>query len=141
MKKILIILILLLCQKTLSISQNTYYPKIIINNTDTLVIITPIQLKTTNYIFAEHNKFKLENIQLNNQIISYKNIQINNNNIFNEQSKKIDILMMEDSLNKVMLNQYKIDLIKQNKIKNTYKYIMIGGISISIGCILMMLLK
>jgi hypothetical protein len=125
----------------LSISQNTYYPKIIINNTDTLVIITPIQLKTTNYIFAEHNKFKLENIQLNNQIISYKNIQINNNNIFNEQSKKIDILMMEDSLNKVMLNQYKIDLIKQNKIKNTYKYIMIGGISISIGCILMMLLK
>lgn len=125
----------------MSISQNTYYPKIIINNTDTLVIITPIQLKTTNYIFAEHNKFKLENIQLNNQIISYKNIQINNNNIFNEQSKKIDILMMEDSLNKVMLNQYKIDLIKQNKIKNTYKYIMIGGISISIGCILMMLLK
>ena len=98
-----------MCQKTLSISQNTYYPKIIINNTDTLVIITPIQLKTTNYIFAEHNKFKLENIQLNNQIISYKNIQINNNNIFNEQSKKIDILMMEDSLNKVMLNQYKIN--------------------------------
>lgn len=130
-----------MCQKTLSISQNTYYPKIIINNTDTLVIITPIQLKTTNYIFAEHNKFKLENIQLNNQIISYKNIQINNNNIFNEQSKKIDILMMEDSLNKVMLNQYKINLIKQNKVKNTYKYLMIGGISISIGCILMMLLK
>lgn len=130
-----------MCQKTLSISQNTYYPKIIINNTDTLVIITPIQLKTTNYIFAEHNKFKLENIQLNNQIISYKNIQINNNNIFNEQSKKIDILMMEDSLNKVMLNQYKINLIKQNKVKNTYKYLMIGGISISIGCILIMLIK
>lgn len=125
----------------MSISQNTYYPKIIINNTDTLVIITPIQLKTTNYIFAEHNKFKLENIQLNNQIISYKNIQINNNNIFNEQSKKIDILMMEDSLNKVMLNQYKINLIKQNKVKNTYKYLMIGGISISIGCILIMLIK
>ena len=51
-------------------SQNTY-PKLI---NDSLVVITPQQLKATNLIFLEHKKFKLEIPELKKQLTSYESL-------------------------------------------------------------------
>ena len=52
-------------------SSQNIYPKIV---NDSLIVITPQQLKTTNLIFLEHKKFKLEFPELNKQISSYEKI-------------------------------------------------------------------
>lgn len=49
-------------------SQNTY-PKLV---NDSLVVITPQQLKATNLVFLEHKKLRLENVELRSQVSSYE---------------------------------------------------------------------
>lgn len=49
-------------------SQSTY-PKLV---NDSLVVITPQQLKATNLVFLEHKKLKLENVELRSQVSSYE---------------------------------------------------------------------
>ena len=60
MRRILIILLISIFQKTLCFSQ-TIYPRIV---SDSLILITSSQLKQTNLIFAEHQKLKSMNVQL-----------------------------------------------------------------------------
>lgn len=105
---------------------------------DTIVLITPKQLKETNLIFAEHSKLLKETELLSIQL---HNIEEENN-----------LLLKTDSLRLLQINNYKNlsqeydnQIIKLNKViekknKATLAW-QIGGISVSVGLVLWLLLK
>lgn len=104
-----------------TISKNTY-PKIL---GDSIVLITPEQLKETNLIFNEHNLLKAKVPLLERKIQVLTEI--------NDNHSKIDSLRVQE------INQYKanVDKLKKSiKIKNT----LITGISSGFVVSLLLLL-
>jgi hypothetical protein len=104
-----------------NISKNTY-PKIL---GDSIVLITPEQLKETNLIFNEHNLLKAKVPLLERKIQVLTEI--------NDNHSKIDSLRVQE------INQYKanVDKLKKSiKIKNT----LITGISSGFVVSLLLLL-
>ena len=105
---------------------------------DSTVLITSDQLKRTNLIFIEHETLLRTDSLLHKQLINYK---ISN-----------DLLLKSDSLHTVELDKYKVlteslnskitSLNKELKQKNkTILTLKIGGITISSGLLLWLLLK
>lgn len=98
---------------------------------DTIVSITPIQLKKTNLIFAEHNKLLIENDLLKKQILNYKEDNA--------------LLLKTDSLRLEQISNYaswKDSLEKSLKKKEKrLLFWKIGGLSISSGLLLLLLFK
>ena len=122
--------------KTLCFSQ-IIYPKAIINNTDTLVLITPLQLKHTNLIFVEHNALKLKVDVLTNIVTDYTYVIANDNIIINNKNKQIDILQKADSSNKQIIYNQNLQISKQ---KESIKWLTIGGVTISLGLLVTLLI-
>ena len=107
---LLINLLIPIAVSSQTISKNTY-PKIL---GDSIVLITPEQLKETNLIFNEHNLLKTKVPLLERKIQVLTEI--------NDNHSKIDSIRVQE------INQYKADvdkLKKSIKIKNT----LITGIS------------
>lgn len=134
MKKYMIVFFLILLPKTISFSQ-VISSKI---NCDSTVLITSKQLKITNLIFIEHDYLLKTNQLLNKQLYNYK---LNN-----------ELLLQSDSLNRIEIYEYKLltesynnEIASLNKqIKNKKKTILaleIGGITISVGLFIWLLLK
>ena len=134
MKKSILTFFLILLAKTMSFSQT-------ISNEikrDSTVLITSDQLKRTNLIFVEHEALLKTNSLLHQQLDNYK---LNNN-----------LLLRSDSIHKVEIDKYKLltesfsseitSLNKEIKRKNrTILTLKIGGITISSGLLLWLLLK
>lgn len=98
---------------------------------DSIVSITPAQLKETNLIFAEHHKLLIENQLLSEQLNNYK-----------EDNK---LLIKADSIRQAQIKTYKNwnesltkNLNKKNKTLFLWK---IGGIAVSSGLLLLLLIK
>lgn len=130
--KIVLLLLISLWKTTSGISQDI--STCVVNN-DTMILITPEQLKLTNLIFNEHFELKITNKLQLEQIESYKQIYQN--------ELKADSLYEETINNlKVSISQYESDLAKQKKKvrkKNTFIGWLSGyGIAVSIAllCIL-----
>ena len=132
-KKVILFLISLLIP-ILSFSQSTY-PKTI---GDSLIVITPLQLKKTNLIFLEHRKFKLENNELRLQTDKYKQLYSN--------------CLVMDSINTSINSQLRTELLvrdeelqKQRKIvsrqKKQIKGLTIGGITVSVALLVFILCR
>lgn len=126
-KKLLILLLTILLTKTTSFS-STISKEI---EKDSIVSITPIQLKETNLIFAEHQKLLNENRLLFEQINNY------------EEDNKL--LMQSDSIRQVQIQTYKNlnetlnkNIDKKNKALFFWK---VGGITVSSGLLIFLLLK
>ena len=98
MRKILLILLISLFLPMLSFSQTTY-PKIV---QDSLIVITPQQLKQTNLIFTQHDKYKqlipsyeykiiLKDsiITALKEVIVIKDTELFNKDLINENNTKI----------------------------------------------------
>jgi hypothetical protein len=98
---------------------------------DSIVSITPTQLKETNLIFAEHHKLLIENQLLSEQLNNYK-----------EDNK---LLVKADSVRQAQIKVYKDwneSLTKNlNKKKKTLFLWKIGGITVSSGLLLLLLIK
>ena len=134
MKKSILTFFLILLATTMSFSQT-------ISNEikrDSTVLITSDQLKRTNLIFVEHEALLKTNSLLHQQLDNYK---LNNN-----------LLLRSDSIHKVEINKYKLltesfsseitSLNKEIKRKDrTILTLKIGGITISSGLLLWLLLK
>ena len=134
MKKSILTFFLILLATTMSFSQT-------ISNEikrDSTVLITSDQLKRTNLIFVEHEALLKTNSLLHQQLDNYK---LNNN-----------LLLRSDSIHKVEIDKYKLltesfsseitSLNKEIKRKNrTILTLKIGGITISSGLLLWLLLK
>lgn len=134
MRKFVILSCLILLTTITCFSQN-----ILVNESnDTVVLITPQQLKETNLIFAEHQKLLVEKKLLLNQLNNYK---LDN-----------DLLSYSDSIKSLQVDNYKnlansyniqIEELNQevqekNKSLLTWK---ISSITISVGLLVWLLLK
>ncbi len=134
MKNILILLALLI---SISARGQTTYPKI---TQDSMIVITPLQLKKTNLIFLEHKKFSKEIPLLKLQVNNLENI--NKGLILSDSLKttQIDKCMLQLKTN----NDALIDLnesLKKEKAKNKrLRNWAIGGFSVSVGLIAVLLL-
>lgn len=118
-------------------SENTY--PIILN--DSLVVITPQQLKQTNLIFLEHNKLRLENIQLYKQVDCMENIIINNNEQLSIQEHSINTAVKElDNATELILHQNK-ELAKYKSKTKVFKGLTIGGITIGVTLLALLIAK
>lgn len=118
-----------------SLLMSAQYPKTI---GDSLIVITPLQLKKTNLIFLEHRKFKLENKELRLQTDKYKQLYSN--------------CLVMDSINTSINSQLRTELLvrdeelqKQRKIvsrqKRQIKGLTIGGITVSVALLVFILCR
>lgn len=134
MKKNILIFLITTLATTTSFSQTISRE----TGNDSTVLITSNQLKNTNLIFIEHEKLLKENALLYKQLDNYK---VSN-----------DLLVQTDSLRKKEIAEYKLltesfnaEINKLNKeIKRKDKRLLswkIGGITISSGLLLWLLLK
>ena len=134
MKKFVILFFLILLVKTTCFSQNI----LVRENNDTVVLITPNQLKEANLVFIEHQKLLRENNLLLKQISNYK--------LDNELLLKMDSLRTLQLLNYEELTKsynFKIEqLNKEIKRKNNALLAWkIGGVTVSAGLLIWLLLK
>lgn len=116
----------------------TTYPKL---TSDSLIVITPQQLKATNLIFLEHKKLKLQVPELNKQIVSYKsliNSYVRSDSLKNSQVKELtNYIEVSEQVRKDQLRE-----INKLKSKNQlYKGLSIGGITISIALLITLLIR
>lgn len=100
--------------------------------------MTASELKETNLIFIEHNKFRVENDLLNKQCINYQNII--NNQIQTDSIKTIQLNFYKDKVNSLILDNNNLTnrVTKQNTI---LKYWKIGGFTVATSLLLILLLK
>ena len=120
-----------------SFSQTTY-PKL---TSDSLIVITPQQLKATNLIFLEHKKLKLQVPELNKQIVSYEsliNSYTQSDSLKNSQIGKLtSYIEVSEQVRENQLRE-----INKLKSKNQlYKGLSIGGITISVILLITLLIK
>ena len=134
MKRILMLLLTMILVKTICFSQNISLPI----EQDSIVSITASDLKYANFIFVEHDKLLKENTLLNTQINNYKAL--------NDQLMQIDSLKSSKIVEYQKLNDnYALQIYNLNKeVKKktiTAKAWQIGGITVSFGLILFLILK
>ena len=122
--KLLILLSAIMLTTTTSFSAN-------ISEKDSMITITPIQLKRTNLIFAEHSKLLIENKLLRKQINNYEE---DNNLLLITDSVRISQINGYQELNKSLNESLK----KKNK---NLLYWKIGGITVSSSLLLLFILK
>ena len=98
---------------------------------DSIVSITPAQLKETNLIFAEHRKLLIKSQLLSEQLNNYK-----------EDNR---LLIKADSVRQAQIRTYKDwnrslskDLNRKNRVLFLWK---IGGITVSSSLLLLLLVK
>ena len=134
MKKYIILFLLNLLIPIVSFSQSIY-PKIL---NDSLVVITPLQLKQTNLIFIEHKKYKLLIPQLENKITHLYKINSSLELIDSLKTNQIikDSILITNNFNEIKQLNKKISL---NKTKQ--KRLLIGSFSLTTLFGLLWLLK
>lgn len=127
MKRFAILSLLIILVRIISFSQ--------ITSTDSIVCITPEQLKITNLIFAEHSKLKYENYLLYKQVDAYR--------LDNQYLDSINQLQLQKYNN--IVNSYENQIIDLNKSledsNRSIKIWKIGGITIGAGLLLWLILK
>lgn len=107
---------------------------------DSLIVITPLQLKKTNLIFVEHAQMK-EEIPLLQEIILLQDSTIQvMDNTQNLQKNQISNYKVHVGEQQKTLSELNNSLQKEIKKKNIYKNFAIGGCSVSIMFILLFVL-
>lgn len=118
-------------------SQNTF-PKL---TNDSLIVITPQQLKATNLIFLEHKKLKLEVPELRMQINSYESLIKSYEQSDSIQNAKIERLLLHaENSEQVMQNQLR-EINKLESKNKVFKGLTIGGVTVSVALLIAMFVK
>ena len=119
-------------------SSQNIYPKLV---NDSLVVITPQQLKATNLIFLEHKKLKLEVPELNKQIASYESLIKSYEQTDSVRNAQVKRLMLHAEVSEqVMQNQLR-EINKLESKNKLFKGLTIGGVTVSVILIATLLLK
>ena len=109
------------------LSSQNMYPKLV---DDSLVVITPQQLKASNLIFLEHKKLKLERFELNKQLASYELLTANyakTDSIRLQQLARAELQMYDEAISK-----QQEQIAKMNKKNKRLTTLSIGGFAISL---------
>lgn len=120
-----------------SFSQTTY-PKL---TSDSLIVITPQQLKATNLIFLEHKKLKLEVPELNKQIVSYESLINSYAKSDSLKNSQIDELTNYMEISKQVRENQLREINKLKSKNQLYKGLSIGGVTISVIFLITLLIK
>lgn len=123
---------MLLLVSSLAFSQSTY-PKV---TKDSLIVITPFQLRKTNLIFLEHSKLKLEVEELNKQIIDYESMIDYCKKLSNNKQVQIDSLLNGYHRSQLIIENKNSIISKQDKKLKVRKTITICGITVGVVGIL-----
>ena len=118
-------------------SQNTY-PKLV---NDSLVVITPQQLKATNLIFLEHKKFKLEIPELKKQLTSYESLINSYERTDSVRNAQINRLMLHAQASEQVIQSQLKEIDKLESKKKLYKGLTVGGDTVSVVLLITLLLK
>lgn len=119
-------------------SSQNIYPKL---TNDSLIVITPQQLKATNLIFLEHKKLKLEIPELNKQIASYESLIKSYEQTDSVRNAQVKRLMLHVEVSEqVMQNQLR-EINKLESKNKLFKGLTIGGVTVSVILIATLLLK
>lgn len=134
MKKKWIVLILILLTKISSFSQTTLTQI----EQDSTVSITAVDLKYANLIFAEHKKLLSENEFLYEQVDN-----LNHLNLQNEKIEELRLLQIDEleCINQSQMNQITYLEKELKKKKNKLVAWEIGGVTVTVGLLLFLLLK
>ena len=118
-------------------SQNTY--PLILN--DSLIVISPTQLKQTNLIFLEHRKLSLENRELKIQNKNYGKL-ISNYQV-SDSVKNEQISLLTNNLGEYnnIIEKQRVQIEKLQSSKKLYKGIAVGGVTISLGLLILLIVK
>lgn len=122
---------------TACFSQNIY-PRIL---NDSLIVISPTQLKQTNLIFLEHNKLILENRELKSQLNNYSDLVSNYQT--NDSIKNTQISLLRSNLDKynTIIETQNTQIKKLRSSNKLYKGITIGSFAISFGLLILFITK
>ena len=137
MKKSIVLFLLSLLTVTVCFSQ-TIYPSIL---NDSLIVITPQQLKQTNLLFLDRERLIQENSELKFQLDNYSFLLDNYKYTDTIKSEQISILKtnLEDYNN--IINNQSVKINNLNKSNKLLRGISIGGVVISVSLIVLLCLK
>ena len=134
MKRITLLLLITLLVKIMCFSSNTSG----VIKQDSTVLITSDQLKYANLIFVEHKKLLEENRLLYQQVKNYK---AKTNNLLKTDSLRVEQIVNYQHINKehiLQIDNLNKAIKKKDRTVTCWK---IGGITVSIGLVLFLLLK
>lgn len=123
---------MLLLVSSSAFSQSTY-PKV---TKDSLIVITPLQLRKTNLIFLEHSKFRLEVKELNTQIADYESMINYYKEVSNNKQIQIDSLLNSYHRSQLIIENKNSIISKQDRKLKVRKTITICGITVGVVGIL-----
>lgn len=116
----------------------TIYPKL---TRDSLIVITPTQLKQTNLIFLEHNKFSQEVPLLRSQILNLEDLVKKVEAADSLKASQLSLCLDKISKDKSTIEDLNLTLEKsKSKNRKLVKWT-IGGFSISTGLLILFILK
>lgn len=120
------------------LSSQNMYPKLV---DDSLVVITPQQLKASNLIFLEHKKLKLERFELNKQLTSYELLTANYAKTDSIRLQQLARAELQMQMYDEAISKQREQIAKMNKKNKRLATLSIGGFAISVGLLLALLIK
>lgn len=120
------------------LSSQNMYPKLV---DDSLVVITPQQLKASNLIFLEHKKLKLERFELNKQLTSYELLTANYAKTDSIRLQQLARAELQMQMYDEVISKQREQIAKMNKKNKRLTTLSIGGFAISVGLLLALLIK
>lgn len=120
------------------LSSQNIYPKLV---DDSLVVITPQQLKASNLIFLEHKKLKLERFELNKQLTSYELLTANYAKTDSIRLQQLARAELQMQMYDEAISKQREQIAKMNKKNKKLTTLSIGGFAISVGLLLALLIK
>lgn len=120
------------------LSSQNMYPKLV---DDSLVVITPQQLKASNLIFLEHKKLKLERFELNKQLTSYELLTANYAKTDSIRLQQLARAELQMQMCDEAISKQREQIAKMNKKNKRLTTLSIGGFAISVGLLLALLIK
>lgn len=120
------------------LSSQNMYPKLV---DDSLVVITPQQLKASNLIFLEHKKLKLERFELNKQLTSYELLTANYAKTDSIRLQQLARAELQMQMYDEAISKQREQIAKMNKKNKRLTTLSIGGFATSVGLLLALLIK
>ena len=120
------------------LSSQNMYPKLV---DDSLVVITPQQLKASNLIFLEHKKLKLERFELKKHLSSYELLTANYAKTDSIRLQQLARAELQMQMYDEAISKQREQIAKMNKKNKRLTTLSIGGFAISVGLLLALLIK
>lgn len=120
------------------LSSQNMYPKL---TNDSLVVITPQQLKAANLIFLEHKKLKLERFEFTKQLASYELLIANCAKTDSLRIQQLDRANLQVQMCNEAISKQSEQLSKISKKNKRLTTLSIGGLSVSVVLLVILLAK